>query len=77
MCLEVVRQGGSLSSSYVLQVAFSTFGDWVLDHISFALADSYDNIPTVDDSVGSLPNEHAFPYFFCNFTGSNTWETQV
>ena len=38
----------------------------MLDHISFALADSYDNIPKVGDVAGGLPNEHAFPYFFCN-----------
>lgn len=49
----------------------------MLDHISFALADSYDNIPKVDDVAGGLPNEHAFPYFFCNFTGSTDWETTV
>ena len=27
MCLEVVREGGSLSSSYVLKVSFGTFGE--------------------------------------------------
>jgi len=77
MCLEIVRQGGPMSSSYVLQVAFSTFGDWVLDSVSFWLGTNYTDVPTLNDSEGSLPNEQAFPYFFCNFTGSTTWETTV
>jgi hypothetical protein len=79
VCIEVVpeQDGPNNATSHVLKVTFSTFGDWVLDHASFWLGSNLTQVPTIDGAVGSLPDEHKFPYFYCNFTGATTWETTV
>lgn len=78
-CFPLLAEGGTVDAGQLciemvrgdLQVSYSTFGDWVLDSASFWLGLNHSDVPTVDGSVGSLPKEDAFPYFYCNFTGAD------